>query len=87
MQCILSRYFCRFYSSQRRDSNNIGKTGARVDTLLRVIPPSKIVYHKQQKDKEKAKVATELREKRDLITKQKKENEKNARGMGTFQYT
>ena len=87
MQCILSRYFCRFYSSQRRDSN-IGKTGAReVDTLLKVIPPSKIVYHKQQKDKKKANVATELREKRDLITKQKKENEKNARRMGTFQYT
>jgi len=64
------------------------KTGARVDTLLKVLlPPSKIVYHKQQKDKEKAKVAAELREKRDLMTKQKKENEKNARRMGTFQYT
>ena len=64
------------------------KTGARVDALLKVLlPPSKIVYHKQQRDKEKAKVAAELREKRDLMTKQRKENEKNARRMGTFQYT
>jgi hypothetical protein len=64
------------------------KTGARVDALLKVLlPPSKIVYHKQQKDKEKAKYSAELREKRDFITKQKKENEKNDRRMGTFQYT
>lgn len=46
---------------------NLGKSvkkGARVDALLKVLlPPSKVVFQKQQKDKEKAKVAAELREK------------------------
>ena len=61
--------------------------GSRVDALLKVLlPPSKIVYEKQERDKEKAKVATELREKRELIQKQKKEQEKlNSRRMG-YQY-
>ncbi|KAL3809755.1 hypothetical protein ACHAXA_011428 [Cyclostephanos tholiformis] len=67
----------------------LGKTvkiGARVDALLKVLlPPSKVVYQKQQRDKEKAKVAAELREKRDLIAKQKKEHEKSSRRMG-YQY-
>jgi hypothetical protein len=65
---------------------HLGKTvknGARVDALLKVLlPPSKVVYQKQQRDKEKAKVAAELREKRDLIAKQKKEHEKSSRRMG-----
>eukprot|EP00578_Thalassiosira_sp_NH16_P025194 CAMPEP_0181088902 /NCGR_PEP_ID=MMETSP1071-20121207/7024_1 /TAXON_ID=35127 /ORGANISM="Thalassiosira sp., Strain NH16" /LENGTH=1213 /DNA_ID=CAMNT_0023170829 /DNA_START=225 /DNA_END=3863 /DNA_ORIENTATION=- len=55
----------------------IGKNGSRVDALLKVLlPPSKVVFQKQQSDKEKAKVAAELREKRELIAKTKKENEK-----------
>lgn len=65
---------------------NLGsaKQGARVDALLKVLlPPSKVVFNKQQRDKEKAKVAAELREKRELIQKQKKEQEKlGARRMG-----
>ncbi|KAL7541115.1 hypothetical protein ACHAXR_011451 [Thalassiosira sp. AJA248-18] len=70
----------------------LGKTvkkGARVDSLLKVLlPPSKVVFHKQQKDKEKAKVAAELREKRELIAKQKKEQEKlSSRRVGVgYQY-
>lgn len=68
----------------------LGKTakkGIRVDALLKVLlPPSKVVFQKQQRDKEKAKVATELREKRELIAKQKKEQEKlGSRRMG-YQY-
>lgn len=61
--------------------------GSRVDFLLKVLlPPSKIVYEKQERDKEKARVAAELREKRELIQKQKKEQEKmNARRLG-YQY-
>lgn len=64
------------------------KKGSRVDALLKVLlPPSKVVFKKQQKDKEKAKVAAELREKRELIAKQKKEQEKlNSRRMGYAQY-
>lgn len=65
------------------------KKGARVDSLLKVLlPPSKVVFHKQQKDKEKAKVAAELREKRELIAKQKKEQEKlSSRRVGVgYQY-
>ena len=65
----------------------IGKNGSRVDALLKVLlPPSKVVFQKQQSDKEKAKVAAELREKRELIAKTKKENEKlSSRRMG-YQY-
>lgn len=59
------------------------KEGARVDALLKVLlPPSKVVFQKQQGDKEKAKVAAELREKRELIAKQKKEQEKMSRRVG-----
>ena len=59
------------------------KNGARVDVLLKaLLPPSKVVFQKQQRDKEKAKVAAELREKRDLIARQKKEHEKSSRRMG-----
>ena len=63
------------------------KKGSRVDALLKVLlPPSKVVFLKQQRDKEKAKVAAELREKRELIAKQKKEQEKlSSRRMG-YQY-
>jgi len=61
--------------------------GSRVDALLKVLlPPSKVVFEKQERDKEKARVAAELREKRQLIQKQKKEQEKmNARRLG-YQY-
>jgi len=64
------------------------KEGSRVDALLKVLlPPSKVVFEKQQRDKEKAKVAAELREKRELIAKQKKEQEKlGARRMGYTSY-
>mmetsp|Transcript_12807 Transcript_12807/g.28342 ORF Transcript_12807/g.28342 Transcript_12807/m.28342 type:complete len:1192 (+) Transcript_12807:60-3635(+) len=52
------------------------KAGTRVDSLLKVLlPASKVVYEKQQKDKEKAKVAAELREKRELMKKQQKERD------------
>lgn len=64
------------------------KRGQRVDALLKVLlPSSKVVFKKQEKDKEKAKVAAELREKRELIAKQKKEQEKlSSRRMGYAQY-
>ncbi len=59
---------------------NLGKleVGSRVETLLKLLlPASKIVYEKQEADKEKAKVAAELREKQEMMKKQKKEQEKN----------
>jgi len=50
--------------------------GSRVDALLRVLlPVSKVVYDRQQEDKEKAQVAAELKEKRLAMKKQKKEQE------------
>jgi len=50
--------------------------GKRVDALLRVLlPASKVVYDRQQEDKEKAKVAAELKEKRQAMKKTKKEQE------------
>lgn len=50
------------------------KQGARVDALLKVLlPAAKVVYQKQVDDKEKARVATELREKRELMKRQQKE--------------
>jgi hypothetical protein len=50
--------------------------GSRVDVLLKVLlPASKVVYEKQQADKEKAKVAAELREKRELMKQQLKEQD------------
>ena len=64
------------------------KRGSRVDALLKVLlPPSKVVFQKQEKDKEKAKVAAELREKRELIAKQKKEQEKlgSRRNLQSYQ--
>ena len=53
------------------------RQGSRVDALLKVLlPPSKVVFKKQESDKKKAKVAAELREKRELIAKQRKEQDK-----------
>jgi len=50
--------------------------GSRVDALLKILlPASKVVYEAQQADKEKAKVAAELKEKTDAMKKQKKEGE------------
>eukprot|EP00986_Skeletonema_menzelii_P002138 scaffold593_cov147-Skeletonema_menzelii.AAC.9 len=62
--------------------------GSRVDALLKVLlPPSKVVFKKQEKDKEKAKLAAELRDKREAIARQKKEQEKlNSRRLGGFGY-
>ena len=62
--------------------------GSRVDALLKVLlSPSKVVFTKQEKDKEKAKLAAELRDKREAIARQKKEQEKlNSRRLGTFSY-
>ena len=55
------------------------KKGSRVDMLLKLLlPASKVVHAKQTADKEKAKVAAEIREKREAIQKQKKEQEKLA---------
>ncbi len=52
------------------------KKGSRVDMLLKLLlPASKVVYQKQMADKEKARVAAELREKRETMKKQKKEQE------------
>mmetsp|Transcript_17358 Transcript_17358/g.32903 ORF Transcript_17358/g.32903 Transcript_17358/m.32903 type:complete len:1102 (-) Transcript_17358:23-3328(-) len=52
------------------------KKGSRVDALLKVLlPAARVVHAKQSSDKEKAKVAAELREKRESIKKQKKEQE------------
>jgi hypothetical protein len=52
------------------------KEGARVGALLKVLlPATKVVFEKQESDKEKAKVAHELREKREAMKKQKKEND------------
>jgi hypothetical protein len=52
------------------------KKGSRVDALLKVLlPASRVVHAKQASDKEKAKVAAELREKRESIKKQKKEQD------------
>lgn len=60
------------------------KKGSRIDALLKVLlPPSKVVHAKQSADKEKAKVAAELREKREAMKKQKKEQEAmTSRRMG-----
>ncbi len=60
------------------------KKGSRVDALLKVLlPGSQVVHAKQTADKEKAKVAAELREKREAIKKQKKEQEAvSSRRMG-----
>jgi transcription-repair coupling factor len=62
--------------------------GSRVDALLKVLlPPSKVVFTKQEKDKEKAKLAAELRDKREAIARQKKEQEKlSSRRLGGFGY-
>jgi hypothetical protein len=58
-----------------RGMSNI-KKGSRVDTLLKVLlPSSRIVNAKQSADKEKAKLAAEIREKREAMKKQKKEQE------------
>lgn len=58
-----------------RNMNSI-KKGSRVDALLKVLlPASKVVHAKQTADKEKAKIATELREKREAMKQQKKEQE------------
>ncbi len=62
---------------------NAVKRGSRVDALLKVLlPASKVVYMKEESDKEKAKVAADLREKREMMKQQKKEQEKNARRIG-----
>eukprot|EP00979_Chaetoceros_neogracilis_P002974 scaffold500_cov210-Chaetoceros_neogracile.AAC.2 len=58
-----------------RGMSNI-KKGSRVDALLKVLlPSSRIVNAKQSADKEKAKLAAEIREKREAMKKQKKEQE------------
>jgi hypothetical protein len=59
------------------------KRGARIDALLKVLlPASRVVHMKEKSDKEKAKVAADLREKREMMKQQKKEQEKNARRIG-----
>ena len=52
------------------------KKGSRVDALLKVLlPASKVVFSRQEADKDKAKEATKLREKRELMKKKKKEQD------------
>lgn len=60
------------------------KEGSRVDALLKVLlPASKVVFEKQLEDKEKARVAAELREKQEMIKqKKKKQDAVSARRMG-----
>ena len=60
-----------------KDLNKI-KRGSRVDALLKVLlPASRVVHVKEQSDKDKAKVAADLREKRELMKQQRKEQEKS----------
>jgi len=50
------------------------REGHRVDALLKLLLPSaKIVFERQEEDKGKARAAAELREKRELLKKKKKE--------------
>lgn len=66
---------------------SIVDSGSRVDVLLKVLlPASKVVYDRQQEDKEKAKVAAELREKRQAMKKQKKEQESMMNRRAGYQY-
>jgi hypothetical protein len=60
------------------------KQGQRIDALLKaLLPASKVVFEKQKVDKEKAKVAAELREKREMMKKQQKERDNmSARNLG-----
>lgn len=69
-----------------KDLNKV-KRGARVDALLKVLlPASRVVHMKEKSDKENAKIAADLREKRETMRQQKKEQEKNSRiiGYGDF---
>jgi transcription-repair coupling factor (superfamily II helicase) len=51
-------------------------TGQRVDALLKcLLPIAKIVYETQEKDKSKAKIAAELRDKRSILKKSRKQME------------
>jgi len=64
---------------------DFGKVDAKaVDKLLKVLLPlSKTVYEQQEKDKETAKVAADLREKQSLLKKQSKKNASlDARRLG-----
>jgi transcription-repair coupling factor (superfamily II helicase) len=61
--------------------------GKRVDALLKLLLPSaKVVYEKQEKDKENAKVAAELREKRELLKKSQKEQQATENAQMGYQY-
>jgi len=63
------------------------ESGSRVDVLLKVLlPASKVVYDRQQEDKDKAKVAAELREKRQAMKKQKKEQDSMMNRRAGYQY-
>lgn len=65
-----------------KDLNKV-KRGSRIDALLKVLlPASRVVHMKEKSDKEKAMVAAELREKREMMKQQRKEQEKNARTIG-----
>jgi len=59
---------------------NFGTGGKAVDRLLQVLLPyAKVVYDKQESDKDSAKVAAALREKRELVRAKKKTSDlKNA---------
>lgn len=56
---------------------NFGKVDAKtIDKLLKVLlPVSKVVYAQQEKDKEQAKVAADLREKQSLLKQSAKKND------------
>lgn len=60
------------------------KEGSRVEALLKVLlPASKVVFEKQMEDKEKARVAAELREKQEMMKQKKnKQDDISSRRMG-----
>lgn len=60
--------------------HNFGEVpeGQRVDALLKLLLPSaKVVFEKQEEDKGKARVAAELREKREMIKKNTKDQDRD----------
>ena len=62
--------------------------GARVDYLLKILLPlSKVVYKKQQSDKESAKLASELRERDETMKKKQLEmNDSEAIRQGYYEF-
>jgi hypothetical protein len=57
---------------------DFGSGPKAVDRLLKhLLPAAKVVFERQESDKERARVASELRDKRQALQKRKKVNEAN----------